>query len=234
MFLALNSRLRIASVSGAAGDTIVVPVSAMGISGISGLKVLLTFDADRLSLLEAHTTALTQDFVLDRTNIGSFLAELTLQGSRTLVIDSGAVMTLEFVAGSHATGTVPLKFQTVQLFGANTQTTEDVAFENGSIVLGTASVGPDANLPKDFALYQNYPNPFNPSTTIRYALPVRSDVQLKVFDILGREVLAWRYTMQPAGTHEIHLNVSALSSGAYFYQLRAGKFVQTKKMLIVR
>ncbi len=234
MFLALNSKLRIASVPGSPGDTIIVPISAMGISGISGLKVLLTFDADRLSLLQAHTTALTQDFVLDRKNIGNSLVELTLQGSRTLVIDSGAVMTLEFVAGSHATGTVPLKFQTVQLYGASTQTAEGVSFENGGITLGPDAVGPNPNIPREFVLYQNFPNPFNPSTTIRYSVPVRTDVQLKIFDILGREMIARRFAMQPAGSHEIRFDVSALSSGTYFYQLRAGSFVQTKKMLIVR
>ncbi len=234
MFASLNSRLRIANVSGAAGDTIIVPISAMGISGISGLKVLLTFDADRLSLLEGHTTPLTQDFVLNRKNVGNSLVELTLQGSRTLVIDSGAVITIAFVAAQNATGCAALKFQTIQLYGANTLATEGVAFENGAVTLGSDAVGPGAKIPRDFTLYQNFPNPFNPSTTIRYDLPVRADVQLKIFDILGREVLVRRNAMQPAGTHEIRLDVSALSSGTYFYQLRAGSFVQTKKMLIVK
>lgn len=234
MFASLNSRLRIANVSGVAGDTIIVPISAMGISGISGLKVLLTFDADRLSLLEAHTTALTQDFVLNRKNVGNSLVELTLQGSRTLVIDSGAVITLAFVAAQHATGCAALKFQTIQLYGANTLATEGVAFENGAVTLGPDAVGPGAKIPRGFALYQNFPNPFNPSTTIRYDLPVRADVQLKIFDILGRELLVRRIAMQPAGTHEIRLDVSTLSSGTYFYQLRAGTFVQTKKMLILK
>jgi hypothetical protein len=234
MFASLNSRLRIANVSGVAGDTIIVPISAMGISGISGLKVLLTFDADRLSLLEGHTTPLTQDFVLNRKNVGNSLVELTLQGSRTLVIDSGAVITLAFVAAQHATGCAALKFQTIQLYGANTLATEGVAFENGAVTLGSDAVGPGAKIPRDFALYQNFPNPFNPSTTIRYDLPVRADVQLKIFDILGREVLVRRITMQPAGVHEIRFDVSAFSSGTYFYQLRAGTFAQTKKMLIVK
>jgi hypothetical protein len=59
-------------------------------------------------------------------------------------------------------------------------------------------------------------------------------VQLKIFDILGREVLVRRFAMQPAGVHEIRVDVSALSTGTYFYQLRAGSFVQTRKMLILK
>jgi hypothetical protein len=88
--------------------------------------------------------------------------------------------------------------------------------------------------PKGFALSQNYPNPFNPSTTIKYGIKERSFVELKVYDILGREIASLINEEQNAGYHEINFNASKLSSGVYLYQLKAGQFIETKKMLLLK
>ncbi len=95
--------------------------------------------------------------------------------------------------------------------------------------------------PKDFLLSQNYPNPFNPSTTIRFTisdLPSgRQGLQftiLKVYDLLGREVVTLVNEEKPAGSYEVEFNAANLPSGIYFYQLRAGSFVETKKMVLLR
>jgi 5'-nucleotidase/UDP-sugar diphosphatase len=88
--------------------------------------------------------------------------------------------------------------------------------------------------PKSFSLHQNYPNPFNPSTTIAFELPKETRVVLKVFNILGQEVITTIDDVRSAGKHSVVLNASRLSSGMYFYQLRAGDFVQTKKMLLTK
>jgi hypothetical protein len=92
----------------------------------------------------------------------------------------------------------------------------------------------DAGLPKQFALEQNYPNPFNPTTTISYQLPVASQVSLKVYDVLGREVMTLVNGRQDAGAYNFNFNASELSSGVYFYRLQSGNFVQTKKMMLVK
>ena len=91
-------------------------------------------------------------------------------------------------------------------------------------------------LPKDFVLYQNYPNPFNPSTVISYQLAVGSRVSLKLYDILGNELALVVDREQEAGFHEYKLSTLnlKLSSGVYFYQLRAGDFVSVKKLVIVK
>jgi hypothetical protein len=88
--------------------------------------------------------------------------------------------------------------------------------------------------PETFQLYQNYPNPFNPSTTVKYALPTASYVTLKVFDILGNEVLAVVNSNQQAGYYMQTIDASQLASGVYLYKLTADGFTESKKMLLIK
>jgi aminopeptidase N len=94
---------------------------------------------------------------------------------------------------------------------------------------------------KGFRLEQNYPNPFNPVTTIRYQLAVTSNVSLKVYDVLGREVLTLVRGQKPAGTYEVQFDGSHFTSGVYFYKLTANtnaatlrQFSEVKKMMLVK
>ena len=101
------------------------------------------------------------------------------------------------------------------------------------------------NLPTEFYLSQNYPNPFNPNTVFSYQLPVSSDVTLKVYDVLGNEVVTLVNEYKSAGEYEVEFTASdgirdlpagrqGLVSGIYFYQLRAGEFIQAKKMTLIK
>ncbi len=95
------------------------------------------------------------------------------------------------------------------------------------------------NLPKDFELSQNYPNPFNPTTIINYQLPMNSHVNLKVYDVLGREVRTLVNANENSGTYEIRFDAAGLPSGVYFYRLEAigenGKrFSSVKKLLLMK
>lgn len=85
-----------------------------------------------------------------------------------------------------------------------------------------------------FELLQNYPNPFNPETKISYILSTSADVTLKIYDILGREISTLIKENQNPGNYEINFNASKLSSGFYFYTLKAGNNFQTKKMLLIK
>jgi hypothetical protein len=88
--------------------------------------------------------------------------------------------------------------------------------------------------PSEFTLEQNYPNPFNPSTSIHYAIGTRQFVQLKVYDVLGNEIATLVEEFKPAGSYEIDFNASQLSSGLYMYKLKAGEFISTKKMILIK
>lgn len=90
------------------------------------------------------------------------------------------------------------------------------------------------NIPTKFSLQQNYPNPFNPSTTISFAVPSRSLVSLKVFDILGREVSTIVSGELQAGSYTRQWNAANMASGVYFYRLQAGSFTETKKLLLLK
>ncbi len=93
------------------------------------------------------------------------------------------------------------------------------------------------NLPTEFSLSQNYPNPFNPSTRIQYAISSKQFVSLKVYDVLGNEIATLVNKELPAGSYVVEFNIaqnSILSSGVYFYQLKAGNFIETEKMILVK
>ena len=100
-----------------------------------------------------------------------------------------------------------------------------------SLVVGVKDE--NQNRPNEFSLSQNYPNPFNPSTVISYQLAVNSKVSLKVYDVLGNEVATLVNEEKPAGKYQVKFNTQ-LASGVYFYQLRAGNFVQTKKFILMK
>ncbi len=97
------------------------------------------------------------------------------------------------------------------------------------------AVGDDDNgIVHEFRLSQNYPNPFNPSTVINYQLAASNVVSLKIYDLLGSEVATLVDGRQEAGSHSVEFNAAELSSGAYFYRLQAGAFVEQKKMILMR
>jgi hypothetical protein len=96
------------------------------------------------------------------------------------------------------------------------------------------SVGNDLNNNFTYNLDQNYPNPFNPSTKISFTIAQRSNVTLKVYDMLGREVATLINSVQPAGSHSINFDASKLASGLYIYKITAGNFTASKKMMLLK
>jgi hypothetical protein len=118
------------------------------------------------------------------------------------------------------------------------QINNNVLVSAGVIPLDTPNIsykiGEELQIPIEFSLAQNYPNPFNASTIIKYALPHATHVTIEIYDIMGRKVETLLEGLQPAGYHSIVWNSGDNSSGVYFYWIQTEKFIETKKMLLIK
>ena len=139
-------------------------------------------------------------------------------------------------AGAH------YSFQSVNGAQVNMQTSDPTAADFGIIDIDwydwnlpfITDVEKISSLPTDFLLSQNYPNPFNPTTKISWQSPIGSHQTLKIYDVLGNEVVTLVDKYREAGTYEVEFIAKNLSSGIYFYKLTAGSFVETKKMTVLK
>jgi hypothetical protein len=89
-------------------------------------------------------------------------------------------------------------------------------------------------VPKEYALLQNYPNPFNPNTTIKYQVPELNFISLKVYDVLGSEIVTLVNEEKSIGNYEVEFDALKFPSGVYFYKIQAGSFIETKKMVLMK
>lgn len=146
----------------------------------------------------------------------------------------------ELGVGFQATGStdIGLKSAIGQMFvGTTTQAGLRVSsgFLVDSLLRGsTTGVEEPAKRPTEFALHQNFPNPFNPTTTIRYSISERTHVSLRLFNLLGQEVMVLIDEDQDRGEHSVHLNASLLASGVYFYRMAAGQFSDQRKIILLK
>ncbi|AXJ02235.1 Por secretion system C-terminal sorting domain-containing protein [Cyclonatronum proteinivorum] len=106
-----------------------------------------------------------------------------------------------------------------------------IVYYNNQVTVDTET---DFEMPAQFTLSQNYPNPFNPTTTIRWEMPEAAEVSLEVFNLQGQRVAQLAGGMHTAGTHTVSFDASRLASGMYVYRLRAGDFVQTRSMMLLK
>jgi len=115
--------------------------------------------------------------------------------------------------------------------GNTTANTNDGVYKYSDVLNGVSN---NTTTPTSFKLEQNYPNPFNPSTTISYSIPKAAFVTLKVYDILGNEVKSLVNEQQLVNNYTITADFSNLTSGVYYYTLKAGDFTSTKKLMLVK
>ena len=126
-------------------------------------------------------------------------------------------------------GTNKVRFVAKSAFGNNLYI-DDVT---SGLVTGINN-SPITLSPERYELSQNYPNPFNPSTKINFSIPKQSFVSLKIYDMLGKEVSQLVSEIKTAGVYSIDFNALNLSSGTYFYQLKAGDFSDIKRMMLIK
>jgi len=114
---------------------------------------------------------------------------------------------------------------------ADTLVKRSVNWLTDGIVLDNPAEVP---VPSSYTLEQNYPNPFNPATTIAYSIPQESQISLKIYDVMGREVVELVSGKQSAGAYSVEFDAASLASGTYFYKLTAGEFISVKKMVLLK
>jgi hypothetical protein len=160
-----------------------------------------------------------------------------------LAIDSRAQHKIQnSVFGNGAAGVVNSSFRMAGTAGQHligvTRTPADIIqsgfwAQTRNLITSVEQLSAEA-IPKEFRLYPNYPNPFNPTTMIRFDLPKRSSVTLKLYDLFGREVATLVDDDLQPGEYKVEFEASDLASGVYIYRLEAEGFVQAKKLTLIK
>jgi hypothetical protein len=170
-----------------------------------------------------------------QSNISDTLDIKLMNGSDpVLVIGNG------IVSGTHALQwQVPATAQAgsnyrVMITSRNTTGVSGISNIPFTLTSAVTTVSANDNVPAEYALSQNYPNPFNPTTVIRFTVPQQTNVSLKVYDMLGREVAVLTDGDRPPGSYAVQFDASRYSSGVYIYRLLAGSQVLTKKMTLLK
>ena len=121
-----------------------------------------------------------------------------------------------------------------KLLNEELQSGNEIKITNNKITSIEVSGRITGGLPISYELYQNYPNPFNPTTKIKFAIPVESDVNLSIYNVLGELVTTLVNEQMKAGYYEYEFKASNLASGIYLYRFTSGSFIETKKMILLR
>jgi len=207
--------------------------------------------------------ATTSNTVIATVGVGSFPRELAItpdgafayvgnNGSGTVSVIATATNSVVATVGVGASAlgvaiTPDGNFAYVANGGSNTVSVIDIATntvvatiggvqspEGIAITIGPVGITDERAIPTAYALSQNFPNPFNPKTIIKYDISEFSFVTLKIYDVLGNEITTLVNKEISAGSYEVEFNATTLPSSIYFYQLQAGSFVETKKMVLMK
>jgi parallel beta-helix repeat protein len=177
----------------------------------------------------------------------TMMLTITNTGAARLIIDTIRTTDKTFSVSRHSLIISPAATETIAVSFLPTKVhnyTASLTLQTGTSAVHTpiplVGVGspvtpsPENSTPRSFFLNQNFPNPFNPSTIIRYEISQLAFVKVELFDVLGRTVKTLVDEEQEAGIHEVVLDASALSSGTYFYRMRAANFVSSRKCLVLK
>jgi hypothetical protein len=171
---------------------------------------------------------------LEGVNLANFFSSyfISLAGKTTYSIITGE----EQLAGQSERFSLALFFALDRDHLFNLKRTVQKIYNNNYRIDSTSTLVTDDHLngTTNFLLFQNYPNPFNPSTSIRYTISSKQFVSLKVYDVLGNEVVVLVNEEKKPGNYSVGLNAANLASGVYIYTLRAGSFIETKKMILMK
>lgn len=191
----------------------------------SGALVWANLDADSTFSLMLHA-----QLKMDSQNNIYLAAGTTTHMAACKVNSNGTSAWTIAVPGSYSNALDIGNDFSVYVVGGNTAGATIKILQTGI----TSVSGNSGTKPSEYKLGSNYPNPFNPTTKIDYSLPVQGLVNIKIFDILGREVATLVNEVKQAGSYTAEFNASNLNSGIYFYKIESGDFTETKRMLLIK
>ncbi|RIK72459.1 hypothetical protein DCC62_19545, partial [candidate division KSB1 bacterium] len=193
---------------------------AGGIAGAVQSTGALTFNEAASYILNGTVAQVTSTLMPDTVN------GLAINNEAGVVLSQATVINgvLRLMAGEFD-NTIPFKL------GPN----GSISYEGGRLKVPVSVEERESELPKEFALFQNYPNPFNPSTTIRYHLPARARVTMKIYDVMGHEV-AELMNGKPheAGAFDFVWHAKGVTSGVYYLRISAGDFTAAQKLVLLK
>ncbi len=260
---AFSGRVHVASVNAAPGDAVGVGVYLGGnTDAFSSVRIPLRYNSadvtpDSISVAGSildPAMAIIKSVDTDSGFFGVLVLPPFTPPIPTVSADTGLICTFWFTVSATAgpqvirldtlntvdtISTLPftLALRRIEFVDPTGLITYTPTFSPGFISLIVTDVNDDIidpAIPKEFALKQNYPNPFNPSTKIGFALPERSTVTLDIYNVLGQRVVNLFTGELPVGNHEFEWDASDSPSGMYFYRLKSGLGVRTKKMILLK
>jgi len=215
------------------GQQIDIPLYLTNGENIMSFEGLVNFNPEHLSYDEIVWSNLLNDFAIE-VNVEN--DEIRVAGAGPFPDgQDGVFATLRFTVNEN----FDEDETTVSLTNLRWNEETILVDVTSTILTNTLSVGTISNIPSTFSLRQNYPNPFNPTTTLRYDLPEDANVRITVYDLLGRQIINLVNEDVTAGYRSAIWNGTdaygkPVSSGMYIYQIQAGSFVQSKKMLLLK
>ena len=210
------------------GEEFTLPLELADLGETYSAEFSLGYNADWLEAKTVTPSELTSGFMLEQ-KISDSQIKIALAGANP-VTGSGTFVGITFKVSDKAKigDRAEIKLQNLRL------NESDLMEPNLAYVVSVS-----AQVPKEFSLSQNHPNPFNPATTIQYSLPVRSQVVLDVYNLLGQKVTTLVDEVKEAGIHQVIWNGkdnkgNTVTSGVYFYRIKADNFSEVKKMVLMK
>ncbi|GEM_PF-1410424 len=219
-----------------------VRIKASEVNNLFGLSFELLYDQSNfVQILAVEPDSLLGSDVVFYSNVeasaGKIAVGISRKAGQTGVTGTGSTVRVKAIISSNIPDKTIIRFslQNAVANDANGAPIQLALQSASTTVMTTAIVSHEALfIPTEYRLEQNHPNPFNPATTIRFALPHSAHVTLRIFDLVGREIATLVDDELAAGRHETRWEANGVESGVYLYQLRAGEFVETKRLLVVK
>ncbi|MEW6507331.1 MAG: N-acetylmuramoyl-L-alanine amidase [Bacteroidota bacterium] len=213
-----------------ASQTVNVPITVQSFSNVGSFTLRISYNSSVLTFLGViNSPSGIQSNAADGMLNMSWFSTSPLSKQ-----DGGKLLEMQFryngglsQSASSALTFVTSNCEVTDAFGAPLS----VSYQNGSVLTSVYSI---VSVPKEYSLIQNYPNPFNPTTTISYSIPQPEFVSLKVFDLLGREVATLVNEAKSPGNYKVKFDGSNLPSGVYLYRMQAGKFSESRKLMLLK